>query len=655
MGCGAGGGGGGAQTSTKPVKKPGRNEPCPCGSGKKYKQCCQRQEEAQSASTRAVGTSALTAKPDYAEACNNLGAVHYAQGKFDVAAESFRQATLLKADYAQAHYNLGLAYKAQGQLDAAAESYHRAVSLKPDYVEAHNNLGNVLQAQGKLDAAVASFQKALSIKPDYADALGNLGNVLHAQGKFDAAIDCYHKAISIKPDYSDTHSNLGNVFKDQGKLDAAIESYRRALALKPDYFIAYSNLLFALGLHSGCLPAQYLAEARNYGSKVLAQAEPYTHWPIRPAGPGMGPLRVGLVSEDLKNHPVGFFLENVLAHINPARIELVAYPTQPMEDDLTVRIKPRFSAWSPIVGLSDKAAAQKIHADGIHILVDLAGHTGQNRLPVFAWKPAPVQVSWMGYLASSGIPGMDYLLADPVSVQESQREHFTETVWYLPDSLYCFTPPVASARLAPTSLPALRNGYITFGCFQNTSKVTDAVLAVWGRILQLLPQARLRLQIKQLKEQDEREHMQQRLARAGVGPERVMMEGTVLSREGYLATHVEVDIILDTFPYPGITTTCEALWMGVPTLTLAGNTLLSRQGASLLTCAGLQDWIASDEQDYVARALAHAADINQLTQLRAGLRQSVLDSPLFDAPRFALSLEDALQDMWGQKRGVASG
>ena len=210
-------------------------------------------------------------------------------------------------------------------------------------------------------------------------------------------------------------------------------------------------------------------------------------------------------------------------------------------------------------------------------------------------------------------------------------------------------------RLKLLPPPAVRNGYVTFGCFQNTSKVTDAMLEVWGRILEQLPQARLRLQIKQLKEPLERERMQQRLVRAGISPERVMMEGTVHSRESYLATHAGVDIILDTFPYPGITTTCEALWMGVPTLTLAGSTLLSRQGASLLTCAGLQDWIASDEQNYVSRALVHAADIDRLALLRAGLRQTVLSSPLFDAPRFALHLEDALHGMWEQKRGIVTG
>jgi len=243
---------------------------------------------------------------------------------------------------------------------------------------------------------------------------------------------------------------------------------------------------------------------------------------------------------------------------------------------------------------------------------------------------------------------MDYLLADPLSVPESQREHFTETVWYLPDTRLCFTPPAASAKLAPTPLPVAGNGHITFGCFQYGGKVNDAVLAVWGRIFRSLPQARLRLQNKQMNYPVAREQLRQRLARVGVALERVTIEGS-MSREAYLAAYAHVDIILDTFPYPGGTTTCEALWMGVPTLTLAGNTMLARQGASLLTCAGLEDWIARDEDDYARLALARAADLDGLAQLRSGLRQKVLASPLFDARRFARHLEDALEGMWRQK------
>jgi len=594
---------------------------------------------------------ALLLKPDYAEAYNNLGAALKAQNKLDAAIESYRKAVSLKPDFIDAHNNLGNALMAQGNLEAAVVSFYQSLLINPDFVEAHNNLGNALKDQGQLDAAVESFQRALEIKPDFAEAHSNLGLTLQKQSKMDKAIAHYNKALSIKPDYAEAYNNLGLALQEQGKLDEAVDSYHRALALRPIYPKAHSNLLFTLSFYSKCLPDTYIAVARDYGNKVIKKVQPYTSWfgyPANKAERGVQTLRIGLVSGDFKAHPVGFFLEGILANLNPVRVELVAYSMSPQEDELTARIRPCFVAWNLIVGLSDEAAAQKIHDDGIHILVDLAGHTASNRLPMFALKPAPVQVSWLGYFATTGLPGMDYLLADPVSVPESHRDHFTETVWYLPETRLCFTPPANSTGLGLTPLPAVQNGYITFGCFQNLTKVNNAVLAAWGRIFLALPEARLRLQSSQMNCSTARESMQHRLAHVGIMPERVIIEGHV-PRADYLAAYANVDIILDTFPYPGGTTTCEALWMGVPTLTLAGDTLLALQGASMLASAGLEDWIASDEGDYVTRTLFHATDINRLAQLRSVLRQKALASPLFNAPRFAQHLEDALQRMWQQK------
>lgn len=657
------------------MKKISRNDPCPCGSGHKFKQCCQAPKKAQAVSARSLGTQIVKAiqaavahhqagrlpqaeavyqqilqvSPNHPDALHYLGMIAHDVGKIEMAVELISKAIRANPSSPMYYINLGNALKDQGKLEAAVESYQQALSINPDIADAHFNLGFVLRLQGgKLDEAVERFQKALSIKPDFAEAHNNLGNALLAQGKLDAAVESYLKVIAIKPDFAEAYNNLGNALKDQGKLDAAVEHYEKALAIKPDFADAYSNLLFSLNYDAQCFPEQRLAKARLYGGKLMEQAKPYTTWQVHPtgsAGLGMRPLRIGLVSGDLRTHPVGFFLESILAHLNPAQVELVAYSTNRRETELTARIKPHFSAWNTLAGLSDEAAARKIHADGIHILIDLAGHTAHNRLPVFAWKPAPVQVSWLGYFATTGVPGVDYLLADPVSVPVSHREHFTEKVWYLPDTRLCFTPPAASAGLAPSPLPAARNGYITFGCFQNMTKVNDAVLDVWGRIINALPQARLRLQSKQMNCPVEREHLQQRLARVGIRPEQVAIAGAV-PREAYLEAHADVDIILDTFPYPGGATTCEALWMGVPTLTLAGGTMLARQGASLLTCAGLEDWVASSEDDYVARALVHASNINRLVQLRSSLRSQLLASPLCNAPLFARNLENTFQGMW---------
>ncbi len=470
---------------------------------------------------------------------------------------------------------------------------------------------------------------------------------LHQANRLEEAITVYRRTLLLKPDYADAHNNLGLALQDHGDLDAAIECYRKALALNPDHGQAHSNLLLLMSFHTGCTPGDYLAEAKRYGEKVLAHARPYTSWRIPVAGQGAR-LRLGLVSGDLRAHPVACFLESYLMHYDPAQVELVAYSTSTHEDPVTARLKPHFAAWNVIAGLSDEAAARKMHGDGIHILLDLAGHTAHNRLPLFAWKPAPVQASWLGYFASTGVPGMDYLLADPVSIPASLREFFTETVWYLPETRLCFTPLADTARLPVAALPAERNGYATFGSFQRLPKLNDDVLALWGRVFREIPNARLRIQNKQMSCASTREHLLQRLSASGIAPERVTIIG-LAPRDVYLAAYAEVDIMLDTFPYTGGTTTCEALWMGVPTLTLAGETLLGRQGASMLGCAGLPDWIADSYDDYVARALQHASDIQALAQLRAGLRQQVLASPLFDAPRFARNLTDALQKIWAQR------
>lgn len=593
----------------------------------------------------------ISTTPNDAEAHIRLGFVLIEQKRYVEAENLLKHAARLNPELADAFYMIGTASKAQGRLDDAIENFNKALELKPDFEIACLDLCHALFQSGKNELAKDTILKGISVSPGLADFHYYLGNLYESEMEYEKAIACYVKALSIQPDFAEVHNNLGEVYRKKGDLDRAVDCYRQSLSLKPDFAEGHSNLLFTLSFHSKCSPDQYLAEAIRYGNTVMTQAKPYTRWLLHSAGSASADsshLRVGLVSGDLRAHPVGFFLESILEYLNPARVEVVAYSTQPIEDALTARIKPYFATWRSIVGLNDEAAAKKIHEDGIHILIDLAGHTAHNRLPVFAWKPAPVQVSWLGYFATTGVPGMDYLLADSVSIPASGQEHGTEKVWYLPDFRLCFTPPAASVRLAPTPLPAMRSGYITFGCFQNLTKVNDLVLSVWGRIFDALPQARLRLQIKQMNAQTERERLQQRLALAGIAPERVTIE-CAMPREDYLAAHAEVDIILDTFPFPGGTTTCEGLWMGVPTVTLAGDTLLARQGASLLTCAGLVDWIAWDEDDYVTKAITHASDIHRLAQLRAGLREKVLASPLFDAPRFARNLEKALQGIWQEK------
>jgi predicted O-linked N-acetylglucosamine transferase (SPINDLY family) len=305
------------------------------------------------------------------------------------------------------------------------------------------------------------------------------------------------------------------------------------------------------------------------------------------------------------------------------------------------------------VGLSDEALAKQIHSDRIDILIDLAGHTAHNRLPVFAWKPAPVQVSWLGYFATTGVAAIDYLIADPWTLPPSEEVYFTEKIWRLPETRLCFTVPDVQVAVSP--LPAIENDYITFGCFNNLAKMNDAVVSLWARILHALPTSRLFLKSIQIAEASLREEIYARFSAHGIDADRLILEAYG-PRADYLAAYQRVDIALDPFPFPGGTTTVESLWMGVPVLTLAGERFLSRQGVGLMMNAGLPNWVATDPDDYLARAMAHASDLKSLATLRAGLRQQVLASPIFDAPRFAQHFAAALRGMWAkwceQKSGV---
>jgi protein O-GlcNAc transferase len=621
---------------------------------------------------------AIDCRPDYVLAHNNLGNALQALGRLDEAAASFRRALHCKPDYVEAHYNLGVVLQAQGKLDEATASYRRALSLRPDYVEAHYNLGFILQAQGKLDGAIASFRQALVYRPDYVEAHYNLGVLLQEKGTLEEAVACYHQALALrpdhaaghnnlgivlgkqgkpdeaiasfrtalsyKPDYVEAHCNLGNALKDQGKLDEAVASYRVALRMKPDDLVVHSNLLLCLNYDRNRSISHYLDEARNYGRYAAGKvSERFMTWSCS-AKPER--LRIGIVSGDLRNHSVGYFLEGLLTHIDPTRVELVAYPTFHQEEELTIRIRPLFASWKPLplFWMGDADAARLIHDDGVHVLLDLSGHTNHNRLPVFAWKPAPVQVSWLGYSASTGLEEMDYLLADPYVVPPGEEAHFTETIWRLPESYLCFAPP--QVTMAVSSLPALDNGLLTFGCFNNPAKMNDSVVTLWAKVLRAVPGAHLFLKAKQFSDPARCEATRRRFTAFGIASERLLFEGYVSSREGHLAAYNRVDIALDPFPYNGTTTSVEGLWMGVPFITLRGDRFVSHVGESIAHNTGMADWIASDDEDYVAKARAQTADLEKLTRLRAGLRQQVLASPVFDGPRFARHFEEALWEMW---------
>jgi predicted O-linked N-acetylglucosamine transferase (SPINDLY family) len=437
---------------------------------------------------------------DFPEAHDQLGIALLGQKKLTDAESSFRTAILLKHDMADAHNNLGIALNEQAKYLEAEASYIQALKLNPVFTNAFMNLGKNFTDQDKYMQGEIAYRKALELDPDHTLSLSGLGFSLHLQRKEEEAKIILNQALALDPNLPEALNTLGNVHKELGNTQIALECYRKALELKPNFTFVYSNFLLIAGYYAKLPPEELLQEAKRYGDYVSAQVKnkyktwlcPYPNEEINHK------IRVGFVSGDLKKHAVTFFLEGLLRHFDKNTFELIAYPTQPKEDEITALIKPHFIKWQPIYGKSDRDAADIIYQDAPHILFDLSGHTAFNRLPMFAYKPAPIQVTWAGYPATTGMTEMDYILADPYLVPVGEEHPFVEQVWRLPEVAGCFTP--LEEDIAIAELPALRNGYITFGCFNNLVKMSDDVVAVWSQILHTLPDAKLFLQTKQLSE-----------------------------------------------------------------------------------------------------------------------------------------------------------
>lgn len=597
--------------------------------------------------------TAVQLKPDSFDAVYLLGQTCYGLGQFERAAQYFEKALALRPDFEALYGELSQALFEVRALARAREVITAGIQRFPENPMFHFHLGNLCSFMEQWPQASNCYQAALKLKLNSILLQNNLGQALKHQGRFLEAEACYRAALLDEPDSDVYLTNLGGILVTQGRLFEAIRWFRRAIEVNPGSMAAHGNLLYSLSVGPETSNEEYRSAALAFGDSLARHvATPFRDWLVSRDDRADSKLRVGLVSGQLRNSPVGFFLEGVLANIDPTKLELVAYATSGKEDELTARIRPHFAQWENILGMKPTWVAEKIRADRIDILVDLNGHTDGNLLEVFAWKPAPVQVSWLGYWASTGIVGIDYILADPASLPPCDQRYFTETVHYLPTTRLCFTPPRADLAVSP--LPALRNGFVTFGCFQSRTKLTETVLALWGQILKRIPDARLRLASHQIDDAASTQEFLARLQCAGIDSARVSVVGPV-PRDEYLSSYALVDIVLDTFPFTGGTTTCEAFWMGVPTLTLGGgNTMIARQGAVMLALVGLDAWVASDADDYVAKAVSRAADIEGLTVLRKTLRARAMASALFDAPRFARNLEDAFRAMWLHKLDFAT-
>jgi predicted O-linked N-acetylglucosamine transferase (SPINDLY family) len=568
-----------------------------------------------------------------ASAFSRLGLLLQTQGRLIEALDCYQCALEINPQFTEIHNNLGIVYHELGLEEEAKACYQKALTINPYHAESYNNLGLSLQAQGQWAKAEAAYRSALSINIDNAEVHNNLGILFQQVNNNINALACYQKALLIKPNNAQTHNNLGTLYRDLGLSSKAEASFRHALAIDPDYNEARSNLLFTMNYGVTHSPAECLAEAQLYDDRVQQKiGTVFSHWyaeeqPKR--------LRVGIVLADNHHHA----LTSVLADLDNS-IELIAYPST---YTLAECIEPYVSEWKPLVGLNDAAAAQLIRNDGVHILLDVLGHSNHNRLPVFAYKPAPIQVSCLGFLATTGLKTMDYVLGDPYLTPVSDAADFSEKIWQLPDSYYCFDVP--DNQLTVNALPVLSEQKLTFACFSPLEQLNDTLFSVWARILHAVPNSRLLLKNHQLSDTFIRHTIQQHFAELGILPERLLLESNATQADR-LTAYQRVDIVLDSFPHNGTQHSIEALWMGVPVLSRVGDRMIARCGESILANMELTAWLANDDTDYVAKAIQFAGDIEQLSALRASLRQQLLDSPLLDSAGFARNFEAALWSMY---------
>jgi len=584
----------------------------------------------------------LQISPMDAEVMNNLAMALIDQGRVDEAIATYKAAVAANPRHAPSYRNLGNAFREKGNNEEALGAYAKALELKPDFVEAHNDLGNLLKNSGRVDEAVREYETAIRLRPGYPEAYCNLGNILRERGLTTEAVECYRSALRTRPDFAEVISNLGNAFKDQGNLTDAMGAYKEALRLKLSLADTHSNLIYA---------RQFIP-----GATLKAVLEDHLEWNrvhaiplrekrlIRPSGYRRlsDPLTLGFLSGDFRRHPVGYFIIRVLEALSGMKCTVICYVTQTEHDDMTERFRKAAHVWKSCHHLSDEALAQSIHEDGVDVLFDLNGHIEWGRLLVFARRPAPLQITWAGYMATTGLETMDYIIADRHEIPEGSEQYYTEKVIRMPGSFVCYDPPAYAPPVLP--LPAFSNGYVTFGCFNLLTKISPEVVNLWSVILRRIPGSRLMLKTKELNGEKAKERIGDLFSRHGVGPDRIDLVGGTSHRE-HLDHYNRVDIALDPFPFSGSTTTLESLWMGVPVITMPGETFASRHSLSFLSTTGLTNTIADTPDHYVTLAENLAGNLPYLSEVRLSLRDRFRASPLCDGEAFAEKLLAALEEL----------
>jgi predicted O-linked N-acetylglucosamine transferase (SPINDLY family) len=571
----------------------------------------------------------------------SLAQQHARAGNHAEAERIYRQLLQNSPNNAVAWHNLGMACYLQKRPDEAIEALQKAIEIRGDYVEAINNLGAVLSAQNRVDEAVQVFRKAIEQKPRWVEPMMNIGNTLRNHNRFDEAIEAYRQAVAADPKSVDAHHYLASALGRQGLRELSLQHYYEALRLKPSDVVIHSSLLLVLSYEPDLTPEIVLNEHKWWDrlhGQGLAPVRPHTN--VRDPD---RKLRVGYVSSDFRTHPVARFMLPIYESHDRANFEIYSYAQMFKFDAISDRFRAQSSGWRITYGKTDPQIAEMVRDDGIDILVDLAGHTGGNRISAFTYRGAPVQATYLGYPNTSGLKSIQYRITDAVIDPPGQEQSYTEQLVRLPGVWCCYQPPADAPELSAP--PSEKNGFITFGCMQNLLKLNEGVIELWSRVMKAIPDSRLRIYRNTL-DGMARKNIAEKLQRHGITGDRFDLDNVSEDGSGHLAKYAEVDISLDTQPWSGHATTCETLWMGVPMLTLRGTRGSGRMSASILAAVGLDDLIAQTADDFVAIAVRAASEPARLASLRAGLRERMRQSKLCDATHFTAHFESALREMW---------
>jgi predicted O-linked N-acetylglucosamine transferase (SPINDLY family) len=586
---------------------------------------------------------ALEINPNCAEAHFNLGLIHHDIGQINDAINYYQRYIQLNPNDADVYLNIGHALQWKGQIDQAKFHYMKALQLNPNDPEVHNNLGSLFLVKKQTDEAIAYFNKAIQLDPNFADAYYNLGNIFREQGNLARALENYQISVNKDSNSADKYNNLGLVLKDMGRLNEAEVCFKNALRIQPDNPSHYSNYLCSLNYSpqydTTKIFYEHLQFAKRFSEPLSSSILPHSNMHIRNRR-----LNIGYVSPDFRKHPVAYFVEPILAEHDKEAFKIYCYSNSVIQDDVTDRLKSNIDKWIDITNMPDEKAAQLIIQDGIDILVDLAGHTANNCMLLFARKPAPVQVSWIGYLTTTGLSSIDYRIVDSYTDPPGLTEQFyTEQLMRLPESFLCYFPD----REAPVvgRLPALTRKHVTFGSFNNLAKVSNEVISIWSKILKATPNSRLIMKTLSFRDEVTRQRILNIFRENNISEERIALLPPDLSPK-HLESYNLLDLGLDTFPFNGLTTTCEAMWMGVPVVTLVGTAYHSRVGVSLLSNIGLPELVAKTSDEYISIAVNLANDLSRLQSLRDRLRDMMKDSPICEAKKFTANLEMCYRQMW---------